>query len=183
MTPHTLVLLRHGKAGSPLPGMPDADRSLVDQGRADAEAVGQWLAKEGLFPDLVLCSPARRTRETWDAVDARLRAGSTGGTEVDPTVTYVRQLYSDGVDALLGLLAGISDEIDRVLVVGHNPTVSVVSAVLDPDGGSENGLKTASLAVHTIPSGQWADCRRGAAPLVATHVTRGIPNPCRSSES
>jgi phosphohistidine phosphatase len=70
VTVRTLVILRHAKATPYRGDDSDVDRPLTARGRADATAAGHWLAAHDLRPDLVLCSPARRTRETWAAVGA-----------------------------------------------------------------------------------------------------------------
>ena len=63
-----LILLRHAHAEPATTGQSDLDRPLSPQGLAEAEAVARWLKEQGLVPDRVLCSPARRTRETLEAV-------------------------------------------------------------------------------------------------------------------
>ena len=68
-----LILLRHAHAEPAAAGQADIDRPLSAQGLAEAEAAGRWLAAQGLVPDRVLCSPARRARESW----ATTRAWST----------------------------------------------------------------------------------------------------------
>ena len=69
-----LILLRHAHAEPGAAGQADFDRPLSSQGLAEAEAAGRWLADQGLVPDRVLCSPARRTRETLEAFVSALRA-------------------------------------------------------------------------------------------------------------
>ena len=63
-----LILLRHAHAEPATPGQSDLDRPLSPQGLAEAESAARWLKEQGLVPDRVLCSPARRTRETLEAV-------------------------------------------------------------------------------------------------------------------
>ena len=63
-----LILLRHAHAEPSAPGQADLDRPLSSEGLAEAEAAGRWLAENRLVPDCVLCSPARRARETLEAV-------------------------------------------------------------------------------------------------------------------
>ena len=63
-----LILLRHAHAEPAVPGQADFDRPLSAEGLAEAEAVAAWMRDKALVPDRVLCSPARRTRETLDAV-------------------------------------------------------------------------------------------------------------------
>src|SRR5215210_1109107 len=107
MTARTLMLLRHAKADSP-PGLADIDRPLAMRGRLDAEAVGAWLAGRGLVPAVVLCSAARRTRETWQGVALGLtEAGAQGG----PAVSYERRLYSGDADDLLDLVRVVDDAV------------------------------------------------------------------------
>src|SRR4051794_39743100 len=93
MTARRLVLLRHAKAETP-GDTPDVQRQLTDKGRADATAAGAWLAAEGLRPDLVLCSPAIRTRQTWHGVAMWL--GEADPTGAAPDVRYEQRLYDGG---------------------------------------------------------------------------------------
>ena len=67
-----LLLLRHAK--SAWPDLADSERPLNDRGRRDAPAMGRWLRDKGYVPDLVLCSTAQRTRDTWALVAGELGA-------------------------------------------------------------------------------------------------------------
>ena len=78
---HTLVVLRHAKAAGE-PGVNDTQRPLTGRGRRDAGAAGRWLLAQGIRPDLVLCSSARRTRETWEQVSAAMGAAAPGAAMV-----------------------------------------------------------------------------------------------------
>jgi phosphohistidine phosphatase len=159
----TLVILRHAKADRPS-GVADVDRPLTDRGHADAAAVGAWLASRGYAPDVVLCSPARRTRQTWHGVALAL----TGA----PEVRYEPDLYAGGVHAVLSLIAGVPESAGTVLVVGHNPTVSLLSTRLDRAAGNDSdGLRTSGIAVHAR-DGDWDSWTAEGAPLVATATAR-----------
>jgi phosphohistidine phosphatase len=169
MTDRSLVLLRHAKAEQ-APGLPDWDRRLTPRGHADSAAAGVWLARRGHLPDLVLCSPARRTRQTWHGVAVAL-ADTAGGAA--PVVRYERELYGGDLEELLALIRAVEDEITIVLLVGHNPAVSHLSALLDPQTTRDSdGLRTAGIAVHRV-AGRWAECAPGQAPIVAAHTARG----------
>jgi phosphohistidine phosphatase len=145
----TLVLLRHAKADRPN-GVADVDRPLTERGHADAAAAGAWLVKQGYVPDLVLCSPSRRTRQTWHSVAVALaKAGS-------PTVRYERDIYDGTAQDMLALVQSVDDAHHVVMLVGHNPTISQVSEMLDPAGEADSdGLRTAGVAVHA-GDGEWA---------------------------
>ena len=169
MTARTLVLLRHAKADDPS-GLSDVDRPLVMCGQLDAKAAGAWLAGRGLAPDVVLCSPARRTRQTWHGVAMALAdAGADGG----PEVSYERQLYGGDADDLLDLVRLVDEAVGTILVIGHNPTISDASARLAPDNavGAFTGLKTAGLAVHRC-AGPWTTLGPATAELVERHTAR-----------
>src|SRR4051812_45318199 len=171
MTTRTLVLLRHAKAETPDEG-PDAARNLARRGRSDAEAAGAWLAAENLWPDLVLCSPANRTRETWHRVAIALASARPDGTA--PQVRYEQGLYDGGRTEVVDLLRGLADDVHTVLIIGHNPTMSDVSLLLRPDAetADRDGLKTAGLAVHRAER-SWSDTEPGSMPLVEAHTARG----------
>jgi len=158
----TLVLLRHAKSDHPA-GMADLDRPLSERGQADARAAGAWLARQA--PELVLSSPSKRTRQTWQEL-----AGTLPGK---PTVRYDRRIYLGGVADLLELVREIDGSVRRVLVIGHNPTLSQLAFTLDPHGGLDSdGLRTCGLSVHQL-AGEWRDCDRGGGPITATHTARG----------
>jgi phosphohistidine phosphatase len=165
MTHATLVLLRHAKAEPPLQYATDAERPLSTRGHSDATAAGVWLAEQGLIPDRVLCSPALRTRQTWDDVAAAIGAAA-------PEVAYVASMYDAGAEALLRTIAQTSDDVRTLLVVGHNPILSIVSGYLDPAGGDGGSLRTAGIAVHTV-EGPWSALAPARAPRTRALTARG----------
>ena len=159
----TLVLLRHAKAANP-EGVADAARPLTPRGHADAAAAGAWLANRGYLPDLVICSPSRRTRETWHGVALALSKG--------PEVTYPEEAYGAGAGELLDLVSAVDDATGTVLVIGHNPAMSSLSGLLDPDHADPDGLRTCGLAVHTVAVA-WARLGPDLGGLAETHTARG----------
>jgi phosphohistidine phosphatase len=171
MTERTLVLLRHAKAETPGDG-PDFERDLAERGRADADAAGAWLADEGLWPALVFCSPAARTRQTWQLAEIALTQAKPEGPA--PEVRYEPGLYDGGRTEVFDLLRGVADDVRTVLIVGHNPTMSDVSILLRPDprNADREGLKTAGLAVHRTDR-SWSETEPGSMPLVGEHTARG----------
>ncbi|GGJ89190.1 phosphoglycerate mutase [Pilimelia anulata] len=160
----TLVLLRHAKAARPDDG-PDFDRPLTTRGHGDAAAAGAWLRRKQYIPDVVLCSPARRTRQTWHAVAVALADAAR------PEVTYRAEIYESGAPGVLALLHDLGEHAGTVLLVGHNPTVSDMSALLAPAAVEEGGLRTSGIAVHR-PRVPWARLGAGDAVLVEQHTPR-----------
>ena len=146
----TLLLLRHSKAGV---GAPDRDRGLTGRGRRQAATAGRYLAAEDLLPDLVICSDARRTRETLDGL----------ALEEGTAVHFTPDLYDGHVPELLALVRGIGDDsISCVLVVGHNPTISDAGRYLAREGDPASlsrlalGMPTSGLAVLKFEAADWS---------------------------
>lgn len=137
-----LILLRHAHAEPAAAGQSDLDRALSAEGHAEAEAAGAWLRENALIPDLVLCSPARRARETLEAVLA--------------TIGYVEQRLEDGVyDATPGALAELADshrQAGRLLLVGHNPGLEQLAALMHSgQSGDYRGMPPGGIAVLSLP--------------------------------
>ncbi|WP_326550578.1 SixA phosphatase family protein [Micromonospora sp. NBC_01813] len=162
MTRRGIVLLRHAKAEQP-DQMADTERGLTPRGHSDAAHAGRWLASQELWPELVVCSPARRTRQTWHEVSA---AGPQVPTRFEPL------LYGGTARDLMTLVRSLDADVSRVLVVGHNPTISYFSALLDPAGASDSGLRTCGIAVHEF-TGDWSGCGPEAAPSTNAYTARG----------
>ncbi|MBO9715835.1 MAG: histidine phosphatase family protein [Pseudoxanthomonas sp.] len=137
-----VILLRHAHAEPASAGQADLDRPLSPVGLAEAEAAGRWLAGQGLQPDRVLCSPARRTRETLEAVLA-----VTGYAEQ----RLEQAIYEATPGTLMGLLQDQS-EVERLLLVGHNPGLERLVALLDSGQTSDyRGMPPAGVAVLALP--------------------------------
>lgn len=168
VAPARLVVLRHAKAA--WPDVPDEARPLALRGRRDAPAAGRWLRDCHRIPDLVICSPARRTRETWELAAAELGA--------DPEVRYEPLAYRGGAAELLELLRRAPEVRRTVLLVGHRPAVQELTLMLMMDRTDEPSARvrekypTAAIAVLALP-GTWASLGPAAALLTDFAVPRG----------
>lgn len=143
MSERQLLVMRHGKADYP-DGVADHERTLTSRGLKDALEAGEWLSTHGLVPELVLCSDATRTRQT----AAEVVAG-TGAADVP--VLAVSDLYESHVGEVLEAVQRVPADTTRVMVVGHEPTMSATVAALT---GSYVRFGTATLAVLDY-SGAW----------------------------
>jgi phosphohistidine phosphatase len=151
----TLILFRHAKAAAPdaaSDGGSDLRRPLAPRGLADAKAAGRRLIEEGPL-SLAICSPALRVAQTWQIASAELHP---------PPATQVEdRLYATSTSDLLELIQELPPEASRVVLVGHNPDLSVLATVLS---GEELSMRTASLAILEVP-GEWSAVGPGAATL------------------
>ena len=150
-----LIVMRHAKAGE-LPGGPDFERALRPRGRKNAESAGEWLAGQGLLPDLVLCSKARRARQTWQYVAVGL-----AGT---PEVITDTRLYEADAGDLLSIFAETDPQIGRLMYVGHNPAAAEVTEILV---AAPVDFPTSAIAVIDLTA-EWPDIAGGDGQLVAS---------------
>src|SRR4051812_47160442 len=116
----TLVVMRHSKAEQS--GASDFDRQLTDRGIVDATEAGQWLANRGIEPDQAVVSASVRTQQTWEAVN------EAGGWDLEGTPED--SLYEAGTESALDLIRETEDVIRTLVVVGHNPTMASLAALL-----------------------------------------------------
>jgi len=149
----TLVLLRHAKSSWTDPTLTDHERPLATRGLADAPLMGKAMAEHGIEPNLVLCSTARRTRDTLDLVLPKLR--------VQPKIAYEEALYHASSEEMLDLVHAIQPDNPQVMLVGHNPELQ--SFALDLVGSGPKRFRdrlrikypTAALTVINFADGSW----------------------------
>jgi phosphohistidine phosphatase len=149
----TLALLRHAKSSWNDATALDRDRPLAARGIADAPLMGKAMTERGINPELVLCSSARRTRDTLNLVLPELR--------VEPKVVYEDALYHASAEQMLDMLHTLQPGASRVMLVGHNPEIQ--SLALDLVGAGSKQYRdrlrakypTAGLAVINFESGSW----------------------------
>lgn len=138
-----LYLLRHAKARWAEPGSRDYDRALDLAGRADADMIAASMLLAGYRPDRVLCSGAKRARETWEVASRHLDAAD---------VRYVDGLYSSDAAGYLEIIRDMGGA-GSALVVGHNPMMEDLATALSRDGDAAalaavaRGFPTCGLAV------------------------------------
>jgi phosphohistidine phosphatase len=154
-----ILLLRHAKSSWSEPGLGDFERPLAPRGIRAAGTMAAYLAAEGLMPDLVLCSAARRTVETWNHL-----AGALGR---QPTVAIEPGLYLAEADTLLDRLRAVPARISTVLLIGHNPGMEMLARTLIGGGGRADRRRlaakypTAALAVIDADIAGWPDLAKG----------------------
>ena len=148
-----LMLLRHAKSDWNTRYGHDRERPLNKRGVRSAGAVGTFVADHGLVPDLILTSPAVRAATTAEL------AASTGGWDTD--IVTVPELYGADPGTVLDLVRRVSD-VDRLLLVGHEPTMSGFLGLIS---GSHLRVSTAALASLRLLHSRWADAGWGTAEL------------------
>ena len=151
-------------------GSSDSARALAARGRRDAPAIGRWLAEHRIEPDLVVISPAKRTRQTWQLVLPEI--------EVAPPSTIDPRIYENSTEDLLAVIQEAAPDVTTLVLVGHNPSIEEVAVTLDDERGSASrdelrrGFPTSGVAVLSVPS-DWADIGPATATLEHFAVPRG----------
>ena len=169
MTPvkdqRTLLLMRHAKSDYP-PGVADHDRPLTPRGIKQAGLAGDWLRANAPAIDGVLCSTATRTRQT------------LAKTHIDAPVRYSDRLYGATPGVMIEEINAVGDEVQTLLVVGHEPTMSALALGLAADGSDTVAAEhisakfpTSAIAVLAVSSG-WKALELGSAALIGFEVPR-----------
>jgi phosphohistidine phosphatase len=157
-----LYLLRHAKSSWKDTSLPDHDRPLAGRGRRAAKAIARHLREQGIEPQLVLCSTARRARETLDRIEPALGA---------PAIELEHDLYAASAPALLERLRSVPDTIDSVLLIGHNPGLQELALDLVRPSPTARELAakypTAALATLAFRESSWRECGHKTGELVA----------------
>ncbi|MGB8314215.1 MAG: histidine phosphatase family protein, partial [Aestuariivirga sp.] len=160
-----LLLLRHAKSSWAEAGLDDTDRPLTKRGKEAARAIGGEMEALGLRPDLVICSPAKRARDTWSIVAKQLKTSPR--MLIDGTVYD----FGDG-GPLLAAVCAQGGATKSLMVVSHNPSMERLALRLattgDPKflGRMQKKFPTAALAVIRFDLATWAEVAEGGGELV-----------------
>lgn len=141
-----LLLVRHAKSSWDEVALSDRDRPLSERGKHDAPMMGERLARDGVKPDLILSSPARRALST-----ARLIA-----TALDYQAGHIvvdDRLYACDAKTLLRVIAEIGDDQKRVMIVGHNPEFTELAHQLARE---ITRMPTCAVAQFTFDGVPWS---------------------------
>lgn len=141
-----LLLLRHAKSSWEDTTLPDFERPLNERGQRAAPLVGKFMRERQLRPELVISSPAKRTRETIALVlDAAQLATET---------RYDERIYEATLARLLEVVSQIEDEKREVMLVGHNPGFE---NLLERLTGENKRMPTAALALIRLDAEKWSE--------------------------
>lgn len=166
-------MFRHGKSGRDDPSLADRDRDLTARGQLASERIGRYCAEHGIAPELILCSSARRTRETLArALPFMHRTGR---------VEFLDALYLASASELLRCLRRQDDGVATLMLVGHNPGLHELAVLLAADG-EPAALKllsakfpTAALAEIAFELDRWRDLDADKGHLVRLVLPRELP--------
>ena len=149
-----LLLLRHAKAERSQAGGRDHDRVLTERGRADAKKLGLYLARHAFVPDRALVSTAARTRETWALLATAFAKA--------PPASFEERIYNATPQTILAVIKDPEPRIATLLVIGHNPSLQELAAMLIASGDIDarerlgEDFPTSALAVISFAVEDWS---------------------------
>jgi phosphohistidine phosphatase len=146
----TLLLLRHAKSSWDNAGLTDYNRPLNDRGRRDAPRMGKLIRREGLTPNLMLSSSAKRAATTAELVALEFSLTSE--------IRYTESLYLAEPETYIVLARQVSDDIESIMMVGHNPGIQELVEWLT---GQDERMATATLAYIRAPIQKWSELAGG----------------------
>ncbi|WP_114089701.1 NUDIX domain-containing protein [Thalassospira profundimaris] len=148
-----ITLLRHGEAVT-YDARGDFYRPLTEDGKLNIQRIGAFLEKQGFYPDLILASPAERSRHSAEKLHKILFPAQK------PVITQDRRLYNADAATLRNILQNLSDDVRHVVLVGHNPGISALPALV---AGADirkkrlfPSLKPAAMIMIEI-TGNWSE--------------------------
>ena len=150
-----LLLLRHAKSSWDDQNLADFDRPLNDRGKAAAPFMGELIAARDLIPDEIVSSPAKR------AVQTATLFKDSGGFEVP--IRLDERIYEAGPQTLKHVVSEFREELDVVMMVGHNPGFEGFVSLLT---GNQESMPTAAVAVIDLNIDKWSDVKNGEGGLI-----------------
>lgn len=157
-----LLIVRHAKSAWDTNSASDFERPLAARGLKDAPRMGAWLKEQGTIPDLVICSPAERAKQTAHIICKFLDYKKK-------KIQWEPKVYGAGLEELEEVLADAPKEAQRVMLVGHNPGLEFLAIHLggapNPDVMYEGYIKTATAVLLDMPE-DWSKLTQGCAKRV-----------------
>lgn len=122
----SIIIMRHAKSDWNTQSLSDFDRPLNKRGTKDAPRMAQWMANQKLKPDLLICSPAQRARQTATEVIKHSKLD-------DASVVFDKRMYLASVNTLLSIIREVDDRYRTIMLIGHNPGLENLAIQLTHD--------------------------------------------------
>lgn len=142
----TLLILRHAKSSWDYFDLADIDRPLNKRGYRDAPKIGCLLLEKEIIPEYILCSPAKRARETAEAV--------AKACQFSGEIIFNDNLYPGDPAAYMDAIQILPEDADSIMIVSHNPGLEEFITALT---GESVTLPTAALAQLSIHIDSWTE--------------------------
>ena len=162
--------MRHAQSDRPTGPSNDFERTLTDRGNKDASRIGGWIQEHDWMPDQIICSPAKRAKQTVDHLCQQIGIDSR-------IVEYDKRIYEADQSYLLNMLKETNSLTGRLLLVGHNPSFSDLLNFLCPDTTHptvDRSMPSAALAVIALKA-PWSALDQGSGELISLIRPHTLP--------
>jgi len=146
-----LTLVRHGKSSWEF-DVSDDKRPLKSRGRSDAKLVANQFINNNQLPQMVFSSPAKRALETCEIFTQTIGFSEN-------SVIIEDDLYDFGGENVIKFVKSLSDEIDDVMIFGHNHAFTSIANIFG-DTYIDN-LPTSGLVRLNFEINKWEDLEKG----------------------
>jgi len=152
-----LILIRHAQSNEKASDQQDVDRTLTTEGMQQSTKIGFYFNNEGLFPDIIITSPAIRAQQSSTIIADQLKLNTEHVHSND-------ELYEASVRTFLQVVKLFKEEWERVFVIGHNPTISYLAEyITNAEIGS---MSSGSVARIEVPVKNWNEVDKGNCSLI-----------------
>ena len=143
-----LYVVRHAKSSWDNPQQTDFERPLNERGKNDADLMSKKLQEYSILPDYILCSNAKRTRQTLKRLLKNMPVS-------EDRIEYKNELYLASAQTLSLEISKLSDKYNKVMVIAHNPGVTDFTNYLL--GENIVNFPTLGIAFHELPIDSWQE--------------------------
>ena len=150
-----LYLIRHAKSDWSNSKLEDYDRPLNKRGERDAPLMASILKQKNANPDLIISSPAYRTKKTAKIIKK--------GIAYKGKIVYDQHLYEASLKTILELINYINDDYDKVFIIGHNPTLNLLAFYLT---GFNDNIPTCGILEIDINCDRWREVNKRSSKLI-----------------
>jgi phosphohistidine phosphatase len=144
----TLYIVRHAKSSWDTPGLPDAERPLMEKGKKRSKKVIDYLLKHKVSIDLILCSHAVRSFETAKIFAHALKVPAE-------RILIHQHIYHSDADGLFNEFYDLDNEIQSAMIVGHNPSITTFANYFLKK--KTDWLSTSSVVCIEIKTDKWEE--------------------------
>ena len=145
----TLYLIRHAKSDWSEENKADLDRGLSKRGSKDLKAMGSYLLKKKIKPDLILSSPALRATLTAKKISKKIK--------YDKDIKYIDKLYMPDPETILDILSDQKDKNKSIFVVNHNPALTELANILTDE--YIDNITTLGIVAIKLDINKWKDIK------------------------
>ncbi len=160
-----LYLVRHAKSSWKYPDLMDIERPLNKRGKRDLPRIGSHLKEMGVYPDLLISSPANRAFTTAKGIAEKL---GIHGRDIG----IDRDLYHANSRKIASIVENIDDQYGSLMLFGHNPGFTDFAEELT--GAELYNVPTCGVVIINLPIKSWQDLKMGAGELEAFIYPKGI---------